>query len=410
MNLIKYLKYIYLITGLVVAKKKFVFFLKRLFRKKIYNKFDFITFSLKEREVFFGYYDLTPISDNNQKILSLSHKKNDSFVEIGYFNINQPNNFVKIGQSNLWCWQQGSRLRWSKKDNSNVYYNCIVNDNYGAVLQNIYSKKILMKINYPLYDITSNERYGLSLNFSRLQRLRPGYGYSICADSTISKLAPNDDGIFLIDLHNNTSKLILDIASISKIKSNIKFTSFNHYFNHISINPSGTRFLFFHLWANSFTRKSRLFTSNIDGTDLYLLEDNENVSHYSWINDSEIILTTSSKKNGIRYRIYKDKSKIIRNLSEKLNYDGHPSFNNTNSQIFVSDSYPDKFSDRELFVYNIRESQKTSLLKLYSPLKYRNDYRCDLHPRWSVDGNLISFDSTHTGKRTINLFNFKKIF
>ena len=177
----------------------------------------------------------------------------------------------------------------------------------------------------------------------------------------------------------------------------------NHYINHLSWNPNGNRFLFFHLWTKSNKRYSRLITSNPEGEDLFILENFENVSHYSWINNSQIIVTTHSAENGFRYRIYNDKSKKIENLCQSLNKDGHPSLNPTNNNIFVSDTYPNKFSDRELFLYNIKNKTKLNILSVYSPYKYRLDYRCDLHPRWSEDGRFISFDSTHTGKRTTHM-------
>ena len=136
---------------------------------------------------------------------------------------------------------------------------------------------------------------------------------------------------------------------------------------------------------------------------MFILENSENVSHYDWINNSEIIITTHSKTNGLRYRIYYDKSEKKVDLSKSLNEDGHPSFNPINKNVFVSDTYPNKFGDRELFLYDIKSNVKSNLVNIYSSIKYRSDYRCDLHPRWSNDAKLISFDSTHLGKRTTNV-------
>jgi len=37
------------------------------------------------------------------------------------------------------------------------------------------------------------------------------------------------------------------------------------------------------------------------------------------------------------------------------------------------------------------------------------DIRCDLHIRWSPSGRLLSFDSTHTGRRTVVLLTAEEI-
>ena len=407
MNFINFLKFIYKVSGLVLLKKLIVINFYRFFRKNSVNKYQFTSFYLEGREVFFGYYDISPISIDNKLILSMSIKKNNkksSIIDVGFFNINNPKIFHKIGESESWCWQQGSRLRWSKKDISNIIYNRIVDNNYGAVIQNINSKEIIKKINWPIYDINSDETYGLSLNFSRLNRLRPGYGYSCFDDLSFSDKSPSNDGIFLIDILKNKSKLILSLNYLSKIDPHQSMIDADHYINHLSWNPSGNRFLFFHLWSNPKRRYSRLFTCDKNGKDLFLLENSENVSHYSWKNDEEIIMTTHSKKQGVRYSIYHDNTNKREIIAEDiLNRDGHPSYQSGKENIFISDTYPDKYGERKLFLFNIENNKEYILGKFNSPLKYRSDYRCDLHPRWNNDGTLVSFDSTHTNIRTLNI-------
>jgi hypothetical protein len=41
-----------------------------------------------------------------------------------------------------------------------------------------------------------------------------------------------------------------------------------------------------------------------------------------------------------------------------------------------------------------------SMKKYVNPDDYHN-WKCDLHPRVSQDGKQVSFDSTHTGKRSL---------
>ena len=372
------------------------------------NENKLITFYIKNKHSFFGYYDINPISAKNDKVLgiTINTKGNAaSTAAVGYFNLSSPTNFLQVGKSKTWCWQQGNRLRWSTLDNDIIIYNKLVDDRYGCVFQNIKSKKIISSINFPIYDISTEERYGLSLNFSRLERLRPGYGYSNLPDLSSALKHPANDGVFLVDVGKNTSSLIISLDKLSRIEPCPSMEGAQHYINHLSWNLSGNRFLFFHLWAKGSTRRSRMFTSDLKGNDLFLIEKNENVSHYSWRNDQEILITTFSKKYGTRFSIYVDQTKKREMLSTNIiNEDGHPSFLPNNKNIILSDSYPDKYGERSLYTYNLIKNKKTILGKFKSPLRFRSQYRCDLHPRWNNNGTLISFDSTHKKNlRTINI-------
>ena len=73
-------------------------------------------------------------------------------------------------------------------------------------------------------------------------------------------------------------------------------------------------------------------------------------------------------------------------------------------QWIVYDTYP-KSSSRlaELMLYNIEEKRKILLGEFHHDPRYKNDIRCDLHPRWSPDGTTVSFDSVHGDTRQIYL-------
>ena len=408
--MIKTLKHIYKITGLVILKKRSIILYNRLKRQNSKTNIKTKIFKLNNKHVFFGYYDLNPISLDNNKILSLvvpAEKNTLNTASVGYFNIDDENKFYKLADTKTWCWQQGARLKWSLNNNV-VIYNNLNNNNYGCVFQNIKTLKISKQLSFPIYDFSNDEKFGLSLNFSRLQRLRAGYGYSNLEDITKKVKAPKDDGVFLIDIEKDTSNLIISLNKLSQISPKDTMIGAEHYINHLSWNKSSNRFLFFHLWKKGNFRSSRLFTSDKEGKNIYLLENDETVSHYDWKNDDYICLTTHSNKYGLRYTIFKDLSseKEILNTNV-LNEDGHPTYHPKDQDILLSDTYPDKYGERSLFVYNINKEKKSIIGAFKSPIKYRSDYRCDLHPRWNDEGTKIAFDSTHTNKRTINIIDFE---
>ena len=56
------------------------------------------------------------------------------------------------------------------------------------------------------------------------------------------------DNVFIINFDNNTLNT-------------------EHYINHIAFNPSGNRFLFFHVWNNNGKRRTRAITSDVHGNN-----------------------------------------------------------------------------------------------------------------------------------------------
>lgn len=366
-------------------------------------------------QTYFGYYDITPFSLNNQYLLAQvvpsfhTQDVNKKFIRIGYFDREAKDGFNEVDQTTTWCWQQGCRLQWfPKNENELIFYNKIIEQNYGSVVQNIKNKKIIQRYRHPIYDIDSSGSLGLTLNFSRLQRLRPGYGYSNYIDKTEGVKIPDDDGIWRIDMNSGLSECIITLDQLSKIKPNDSMFNAQHYVNHLSSNPSGTRFMFFHLWTQNEKRYNRMLTCDYEGKNLHILEDQGNVSHYSWKNDDEIIATVYLPGIGCRYKKYRDLSNQKEVLYDNLlKSDGHPSYSPRTNDLLL-DTYPDKY--RELYLFLLTEKGKLKLIeKFYSPVKFFGEVRCDLHPRWDRIGESACVDSTHDGNRALYVINVKNI-
>ena len=72
-----------------------------------------------------------------------------------------------------------------------------------------------------------------------------------------------------------------------------------------------------------------------------------------------------------------------------------------NPKYFVGDGYPREDSLRNIYIYNNETSESEVILREYSHDFGNTDLRCDLHNRWNVKGDKISYDSTRNGKREI---------
>ena len=343
------------------------------------------TFSRQHREVFFGYYDVTPFSSDENFLLAMHAPvrnvtpKPETDITVGYYNLIEDNSpFIEIGKTSTWCWQQGCRLQWYPQNgNKTVLYNKIVEGQYGCVIQDINSE-VIRSFKRPLYSVSHDGRWGLSLNFSRLQRLRPGYGYVNIPDDTLGQPVPEHDGIWRINMKTGEEDFLFSIAEISQIDPLDSMTSAEHYFNHILFNPDGTRFMFFHLWMKDGKRFNRLITCNIDGKERYPLINEGHVSHYAWKSNTELLAYATHEATGRHYHLYKDRTNE-RSVVGKgiLDQDGHPSYSPDGSMI-LTDTYPDKFRDQHLLIYDMEKNKLSTVGTFYSPFKFTGETRCRL--------------------------------
>ena len=100
--------------------------------------------------------------------------------------------------------------------------------------------------------------------------------------------------------------------------------------------------------------------------------------------------------------LMKDKTQEWTWIWPQLSNDGHPSYCPTDNHLVVFDTYPSRSRIQEvklgLDTDKTGESVKT-IAKVFSPFKYDNNTRCDLHPRWRQDGKAVCFDSIFEGRR-----------
>jgi Tol biopolymer transport system component len=171
------------------------------------------------------------------------------------------------------------------------------------------------------------------------------------------------------------------------------------------INPNGKRFIFLHRWIKNGIKFDRLISSDMDGEDLYILLDDNMVSHCNWKDDETIITWANTKEYGNHYYLLIDKSENKEVFGEKiLDVDGHPSFS-PNGEYMITDTYPNFRLKQRLILYNLEKNEIQIIASVYANLKYMNETRCDLHPRWKRDSSEICFDGSQGEYRQIYTLN-----
>ena len=410
---------------------------------------------------FSGYYDRYPLSFDNQKLLACKVNfidrtpNEDDVLEIGYFEWQKLGYFTKLAETRAWNWQQGCMLQWLGSDyNTKIIYNDRSGDEFVSVIMDVAtSERYILPMAY--YAASGNGHFILSIDNKRHYWHRKGYNYPGVEDFSRRKAVDEDDGIWRTDIDSREVTQVISLRKILSIKPLENMMNSTHYFEHIMINPSNTRFSFLHRWKDfEGAIFSRLYTANIDGGDIKLLNDSGRVSHYCWKNDVELVAwgglrntfnairmhknlakflvrplmpvyraiakgnsvdgnsKLSSYISGDSYLLVADKTSHSVRLAHKiLTKDGHPSFSKADENIMLTDTYPEVSASyqQELILYNLSTDTKEVLDRVYHDSEhYGKVSRCDLHPKWSHDGEYIVVDTLVMGRRSVYLYHLEK--
>ncbi len=363
---------------------------------------------------FFGYYDLQPWSADGTRHLCHRVPFMDRLpaptdrAELGFV---QPadGSFVPIAETAAWNFQQGSMLQWNpRRPDQEILHNVFRNGQFQGAATGV-AGGASRYFRRPFANLASDGAKALSVNFSRLLDFRPGYGYAGLPDPYANVAAPADDGVFLLDLTRDEAALIVSLATVRECfveQFGTHMRDAKVLINHITFNPSASRFLFIARnmampgkqqqgWA------SLVATAAVDGSDLHVFNGHGNASHYCWRDDTHILIYADLPERGkLQLCLVEDQSQRSQNLDpEFFRFDGHCTYS-PDLRFVLYDSYPDADCYRKLLIYDTLRRRAIPLAELYS-VPTPQDARCDLHPRWNRDGSSISFDSTHEGERAV---------
>ena len=179
--------------------------------------------------------------------------------------------------------------------------------------------------------------------------------------------------------------------------------------NHINFSPDGSRIIFL-LRFFSHTAPWPTHTIGMDSDGSNIKKVFGFGSHYHWKNNKELVV---AGENIFHKKDRKFMTAHILNVEtgghypideEFFNGDGHCSYS-TCKRYLLYDSYSTPSNPyKKLMLYDTLLNKGIVLAKLFSDHSLYNnigDIRCDLHPRWSMNGKYITFDSIHEGFRGI---------
>ena len=358
-------------------------------------------------EYFFGYYNKCPWDMDGARIIALrvrqttgspAPKAPGELVLIDPAGSGAPRLIATV---HAWNVQQGCMAQWLGPDFRRfILFNDFREGRFCSVIYDTQAMAEVKTLPLPVYDVAGDGSFALSLDFSRLHRLRPGYGYSNLPDATAGDLCPNAPCIWRMELDDGRVTPLLKYTDFAAFEPDARMEGAEHKVNHLMLSPDGSRFMVLHRWFQKRHKYTRLVTVNSDGTDMYNLSDDDFASHSCWKDNAHILSFLRKRTTGDRYYLMRDRSHEYRLLWPDRPADGHCSYSPDGSRV-VTDCYPNRARLYGVFVCSDETNRVQRLARVHAPLKYVGDCRCDLHPRWNRTGDAVCIDAAFEGRRAM---------
>ncbi len=369
---------------------------------------------------FYGFHDHSPFSYDNTRLLAnkaefdLRMPKLGDTLTVGFFEGKDHQNFIKLTETNAWSWHMGCKLQWVGKTNKVIFNDHICGNNVSRIID-VESKEERV-LESAVGSVSPDGLWAIGYSFARVQRCMPGYGYiqdveELGVDDTVPQ-----DGIYRVDLDSGLKKDILSIKDLVKIKPESSMKNMKHYVTHTVISPDSRRFIFLHRWIDPMgpvdKRISRLVVADFDGKIVDIFNTDGMVSHIGWQDSNHVVAYCRVPQYDDKYVVFElgkpDLSSIIGNKT--LTSDGHPSFDSS-ERWMVTDSYPDRRRIQNLIIFDTKSNKKYEVAKLPQPKEFQSPshhehWGCDLHPRWDRKSEMVCFDATFSGVRSLCTMNF----
>ncbi len=369
----------------------------------------------------FAYYDKLQFDPSDRYVLGMEvdfeHRtpRPDDVIKIGMVDLGENDRWIELGQTTAWNWQQGCMLQWVPGSQTQILWNDLQGDRFVCHMLDVKTKDV-RTVPHPVYSVSPDGISAVTPDFRRIHDVRPGYGYAGLEDPYADDLAPEDTGVFHVDLESGKSKLIISLADIAKLgvipneQPGIK-----HYFNHLLFNPDGSRFIALHRWRYpNGSRLTRMITAKPDGSDIRIVVPNGYASHFIWRDPKHILVQSKNWLGNSNWSnfLFEDKEggtpeEIGRGV---LNGGGHISYLPGNEWI-LNDTYPQgKERMQTPHLYHVKSGRRVDLGRFHLPKAYSGEWRVDTHPRFSRDGRLVCIDAPHENEgRQLHLIDISSI-
>jgi len=280
---------------------------------------------------FFGYIgqcQTIPWNASGRYVLGLEIDRIDrlptpeEFATVILVDTKHDNKIIRLDKCHAWNPQQGTMFYWNPlKPETQFFFNDrdIKTGKVFTVLYDIEKKKRVREYKFddtPIGNggVAADGSAFLGINYGRLARLRLVTGYPEALDWSKDEIAPENDGIFIVDIKTGKKRLLVSYrqleTELKKRKPKLNHTGL--FINHTLWNRDSDRVYFYARggWSKTMKNKGNKVntpcTINADGTGLTLHKQFIG-GHPEW--DEGNVLIGREGKSQVRYDI--DKQKIV---------------------------------------------------------------------------------------------------
>jgi len=342
----------------------------------------------------FWFYDEFQFDKTDRYMLGMTVHFSDREVtaddvgEIGYFDLENNNQWTKIGETTAWNWQQGCRLQW-RPNSDEIVWNDHSDDKSHYVCR-VYNFKTKEYRTLPkmIYDISSDGKYALLHDFSRMKHA--GTSYAGVPDPYENLQYTDQIFIEKMDMETGESEKLVHLEQLANIAFPDGYDGkTNLYFFREGWNPSGTRFITFLRNMDSPNRHVSGWSISAEGSDIRYFFDNP--SHHAWVNDSVLFegryfATIKDDGTGI---VNEPLAKVDANIDPTIlpvPYDDW-----ILGDTYVLDGL------QHVFLFYKPTKLFVPLARLKGLGAEDGIFRVDIHARCSRDGRKVAFDATFEG-------------
>ena len=384
---------------------------------KIHDEMLWEKLSPSDGHYFFGYYDRVPWDAGNRYHLCLKAAQSSRLplrgetAEVGLLE-RRRQSFTSLTVTRAWCHQQGAMTLWLKHRPGAFVYN-----DWDVKAQQLCARIYALDAglvggySLPLYTMSPDGRWGASLNFARIPRR--GYSYADAVLDT-SAVDAEGDGVFLIDMQSGESHLALSYRRMFDLHPIPYAMEGKHiWLNHIIFNADSSKFMVLLRHCaephkeDPWPWQTFMYTANIDGSDVACpLSDMywRGISHQIWGRTPHEVLVDANWQNaGHEYVVFDESDFPLKaeRISRGMGPMGHLIFSPDGTHMLADTYAVDGIQRLALVDVASGALREIGRFRHELPAGAPGDARCDLHPRWSVDGVTVTVDSIHDGMRGV---------
>jgi hypothetical protein len=361
------------------------------------------------RHHWFGYYDKLQFDPTGRYVLAMQvdfegrSPRPDDTIRIGMIDLKRKDLWTELGTSVAWGWQQGCMLQFIPGKKSEIIWNDRQDGKFVSRIKDIRTGE-QRTLPFPVYTLSPDGHTALSVDFERINDLRPGYGYAGIPDPNRDVMVPIETGIYRCDLETGNKELIISLYDMIGLFPGEKedpgfrdFYTHKSWFNHLLFNTDGTRFVFLHRWkspsnSNIGSFGTLMYSSDPDGKDIRPVDGSGYTSHFIWRDAEHLAMWT--KHEGVDgFYLFRDDGSgkafpIGRGI---LTGNGHITYLPGNEWI-LNDTYPDQDRMQHVYLYHVPSGKRIPMGDFYLRPEYKGEWRCDTHPRFSPDGTKVVID------------------